>query len=374
MKTTLDCLMSFPVCQLKDLAYRFQAEQPAASARAAWSQAVLDTYQEAEGLLDYLPLDEWYDLQEHLQAVGTSEEGAAEISLKLTYEDEVLRLALNKLKQTGLVWQNRHGILYVQPEVVRAAALAQKKMEDRESAERIYGILRGYLWLYGILPVSELEKLLAQSVLPVPELERLLAQSILPGSGQEKLVTQLMGAMRNIHRKRMGIHGFIEHEGEEWLVGEDVDEPKKLLERVLSPKLRSRPYAVYDAKEALTISIGEGNYRWNSFCVMARDVYEALGMEREEAEAQIEWVICLYRNDNMEGAADVLTDVPWPPTPEQLRKLIAFMDYVPLWHEKGYSMHDLKPSPRRSPGRVGRNDPCPCGSGRKYKNCCGRLQ
>jgi len=21
---------------------------------------------------------------------------------------------------------------------------------------------------------------------------------------------------------------------------------------------------------------------------------------------------------------------------------------------------------------VGRNDPCPCGSGRKYKNCCGK--
>ena len=24
--------------------------------------------------------------------------------------------------------------------------------------------------------------------------------------------------------------------------------------------------------------------------------------------------------------------------------------------------------------RVGRNDPCPCGSGRKYKQCCARKQ
>ncbi|MBW2373532.1 MAG: SEC-C domain-containing protein, partial [Deltaproteobacteria bacterium] len=23
------------------------------------------------------------------------------------------------------------------------------------------------------------------------------------------------------------------------------------------------------------------------------------------------------------------------------------------------------------PGKVGRNDPCPCGSGKKYKKCCG---
>ncbi|MCR4626345.1 MAG: SEC-C domain-containing protein, partial [Treponema sp.] len=27
---------------------------------------------------------------------------------------------------------------------------------------------------------------------------------------------------------------------------------------------------------------------------------------------------------------------------------------------------------RRTMEKVGRNDPCPCGSGKKYKNCCGR--
>ena len=27
---------------------------------------------------------------------------------------------------------------------------------------------------------------------------------------------------------------------------------------------------------------------------------------------------------------------------------------------------------RRDGPKVGRNDPCPCGSGKKYKNCCGR--
>ena len=27
---------------------------------------------------------------------------------------------------------------------------------------------------------------------------------------------------------------------------------------------------------------------------------------------------------------------------------------------------------RRDQPKVGRNDPCPCGSGKKYKNCCGR--
>ena len=34
----------------------------------------------------------------------------------------------------------------------------------------------------------------------------------------------------------------------------------------------------------------------------------------------------------------------------------------------------FNPKPIRNPGApIGRNDPCPCGSGRKYKKCCMRL-
>ena len=32
----------------------------------------------------------------------------------------------------------------------------------------------------------------------------------------------------------------------------------------------------------------------------------------------------------------------------------------------------LKAQPKRNSGKVGRNDPCPCGSGKKYKHCCGK--
>jgi preprotein translocase subunit SecA len=33
-----------------------------------------------------------------------------------------------------------------------------------------------------------------------------------------------------------------------------------------------------------------------------------------------------------------------------------------------------KIKPRRVTAKVGRNEPCPCGSGKKYKNCCGKFQ
>jgi SEC-C motif-containing protein len=30
------------------------------------------------------------------------------------------------------------------------------------------------------------------------------------------------------------------------------------------------------------------------------------------------------------------------------------------------------PAPVKAAPKVGRNDPCPCGSGKKYKHCCGK--
>ena len=34
----------------------------------------------------------------------------------------------------------------------------------------------------------------------------------------------------------------------------------------------------------------------------------------------------------------------------------------------------LRPrEPYRAPPKVGRNDPCPCGSGKKFKKCCGAV-
>ena len=34
---------------------------------------------------------------------------------------------------------------------------------------------------------------------------------------------------------------------------------------------------------------------------------------------------------------------------------------------------DIQPAPVRTGPKIGRNDPCTCGSGKKYKNCCGAL-
>jgi len=40
--------------------------------------------------------------------------------------------------------------------------------------------------------------------------------------------------------------------------------------------------------------------------------------------------------------------------------------------EGGRDAPDIMPLLAEEAARTGRNDPCPCGSGRKYKACCGR--
>ncbi|MBR6710176.1 MAG: SEC-C domain-containing protein, partial [Selenomonadaceae bacterium] len=42
-------------------------------------------------------------------------------------------------------------------------------------------------------------------------------------------------------------------------------------------------------------------------------------------------------------------------------------------HGGEVSAAETKKKPRTADGaKIGRNDPCPCGSGKKYKNCCGK--
>ena len=49
-------------------------------------------------------------------------------------------------------------------------------------------------------------------------------------------------------------------------------------------------------------------------------------------------------------------------------------DLIPIWVEMLHAWRLENDPSRASPprqGKVGRNDPCPCGSGKKYKKCCG---
>ena len=57
--------------------------------------------------------------------------------------------------------------------------------------------------------------------------------------------------------------------------------------------------------------------------------------------------------------------------PQTMREDAFFRREDGRWYYVDGNVHRPEPYRREGP-KIGRNDPCPCGSGKKYKKCCGK--
>jgi preprotein translocase subunit SecA len=101
----------------------------------------------------------------------------------------------------------------------------------------------------------------------------------------------------------------------------------------------------------------------------------------DELMVNVKTEIChnIFRSaSSMKAYEDFLRNIP-PTTTHQSPS--AFDDKNPpnksgkpsdIVSEAADDLSKPKPKPKRIGPKVGRNDPCPCSSGKKYKNCCGR--
>ena len=56
-------------------------------------------------------------------------------------------------------------------------------------------------------------------------------------------------------------------------------------------------------------------------------------------------------------------------TPQELREDASFARHEGKWYYVDGHVYGHDPYVRKQP-RIGRNEPCPCGSGKKFKKCC----
>jgi SWIM/SEC-C metal-binding protein len=82
-----------------------------------------------------------------------------------------------------------------------------------------------------------------------------------------------------------------------------------------------------------------------------------LGTEKKPA------VVNVQTEQRMKEVASIFEEHSWQYT-------------VELEPDKPEDITDLSillnpPQPKIAPEKIGRNQPCPCGSGKKYKRCCG---
>lgn len=92
-----------------------------------------------------------------------------------------------------------------------------------------------------------------------------------------------------------------------------------------------------------------------------------------------EVVFSIQSESGMGETIQVLTNhgimIPEESLHHVLNQLVEIHNTSRLWSNKGYTPNELAKLLGVGPnatGKIGRNDPCPCGSGKKYKKCCGR--
>ena len=107
-----------------------------------------------------------------------------------------------------------------------------------------------------------------------------------------------------------------------------------------------------------------------TLCSLTGDQFPELAQWRQEAET--DFATRPWHDDEDDGENEDEKD-PWGELPGRITRYTA--------DDIGPRVAD-SPLPSRLPAqpisqtgpRVGRNDPCPCGSGKKYKKCCMRRQ
>ena len=116
-----------------------------------------------------------------------------------------------------------------------------------------------------------------------------------------------------------------------------------------------------------TISPGSRVKSWNVSQVTCGDPRAVGRSELEEVEASPLGTFLKRMKDRSPPIGDVAEATSWW---ARFGKLASSRRAEELALAAAGELHDGPAEPYRAPRKVGRNEPCPCGSGKKYKKCC----
>ena len=161
-----------------------------------------------------------------------------------------------------------------------------------------------------------------------------------------------------------------------YLVADSVSEPVDILHETIK----------YEGLEYKVLTNDEYKNYWNYFFIeKTQEVADliALLMSHKLQGAQIGFEITtiIDRLKNNVSIDDIVNDIKTRIKFDNSNSEALFIALVtkiskslPLWTLKGHSYVEVfgENQPPRTVNKVGRNENCPCGSGKKYKKCCGK--
>jgi SEC-C motif len=162
--------------------------------------------------------------------------------------------------------------------------------------------------------------------------------------------------------------------------------------RVIQEHQARKNLSYYPFSKQQLLAAGEPGFveRNKSYMQLVQFLTQQFVISKEDADQVAEECVFATRvGDTPEDLMKYLTSMFKFDSVEKLQALmdivVELMNSTREWFLKGYSSMELssmekkqlKPLPAAdkestAEAKVGRNDPCPCGSGKKYKKCCGR--
>lgn len=102
---------------------------------------------------------------------------------------------------------------------------------------------------------------------------------------------------------------------------------------------------------------------------------------KKSEEITSEFAFACSVDTSIRKALSILDGYNLPITEEKVREILPLLidlaNHTRKWSNCGYTPEEIHQRSLRSRSvrqgkKIGRNEPCPCGSGKKYKKCCGR--
>ena len=254
-------------------------------------------------------------------------------------------------------------VTYVMPDEVRSAVLVLTEngfQARKERSDLIHAYAMAAINLYGVIAKDDLLKIFSMQNRPAlteEELDLVLLRQIARECGYVLLGTEIASEAFSYNQYR-DIPDLLARVG---------NKP-----RYIPTKTEFLKYANPDYYEPTAYTQELEQYLRTS-CHLDTQRLSELMIELHYAivlEAPMQRLLDLFVEYGVELSAGELHTIS--------KLLVELSNHTRLWSNNGHTPSELAGRPPvvgradHKSKKIGRNDPCPCGSGKKYKRCCGR--
>ena len=353
MKTINECLMSMKKDDMRETAFRLGLHRlPEKARKAEWAAYIEKSMmEEPDRVRMMMTVDDMEMLQE-LLAKGNciSEENLQDCPWE----------AIGALSACGLSYfaQDRW---YIQPCVNDMLVMDEEEREDHHTLDVFADLIEGWLLHVGMMPLFQLRDWLLDEIRP-----------------QEKDRRDVQAAFLAVLIARRGSEClYTDEEERTWVMHEDVEDPDALLCRLQEPAIAVLNYPKFAAEDLIfSAAYSRLPGKLDIYNPM-KDWLEAHDADDTQFEDAMEQLVLFTQNNDRDEAVNSVMGIIPPKSMEDAKRCCKaaqqVLNKIPLWMNKGYSAEELYLADQGKKAALpGRNDPCPCGSGRKYKHCCGK--